>query len=158
VALPLGQASGGQQLTPNLNVTATAGLGGDRWGANGGGITPVGVDPGITNVQQALSRGQREANTNYLLNSYGTTQTVLADMATGAVSGQTADGGQQVPATYGPLPQASASTGAVSVNTAPTPGGTPVPQNTFGVVSADDNTQSTWTADQESPGIADSQL
>lgn len=38
-----GQASGGQTLTPNRNVIAPAGRGGDRWGAFGGGITPVGV-------------------------------------------------------------------------------------------------------------------
>jgi hypothetical protein len=37
-----GQASGGQTLTPNPNVSAPAGLGGDLWGANGGGITPIG--------------------------------------------------------------------------------------------------------------------
>jgi hypothetical protein len=37
-----GQASGGQILTPNPNVVAVAGRGGDKWGANGGGITPIG--------------------------------------------------------------------------------------------------------------------
>jgi len=34
--------SPGQVLTTNPNVTAPAGRGGDQWGANGGGITPVG--------------------------------------------------------------------------------------------------------------------
>lgn len=37
-----GAASGGQKLTPIKNVNAPAGQGGSLWGANGGGITPVG--------------------------------------------------------------------------------------------------------------------
>jgi hypothetical protein len=37
-----GVASGGQKLTPIKNVTARAGIGGSLWGANGGGITPIG--------------------------------------------------------------------------------------------------------------------
>jgi hypothetical protein len=149
-----GLASGGQQLTPNLNVTAPAGVGGDVWGANGGGITPVGVCPGISNLKQTLSKGQRETNSNYQLNSYGNAATVLADMATGAVSGQTSDGGQQVAGTYQPLAAQNSTTGAVSTNTAPNP------QETvdFGAITADDATQTGWTADQESPGSADSQL
>lgn len=37
-----GIVSGGQKLTPNPNVNAPAGRGGDKWGANGGGIAPMG--------------------------------------------------------------------------------------------------------------------
>lgn len=37
-----GRVSGGQTLTPNPNVVAPAGRGDGRWGANGGGITPIG--------------------------------------------------------------------------------------------------------------------
>lgn len=37
-----GGPSGGQTLTPNPNVNAPAGIGGDKWGANGGGIVPIG--------------------------------------------------------------------------------------------------------------------
>jgi hypothetical protein len=33
---------GGQTLTPNPNVFAPAGYGGDRWGANGGGQDAIG--------------------------------------------------------------------------------------------------------------------
>lgn len=74
-----GQASGGQQLTPNRNVFAPAGISsgagigfGDRWGANGGGITPVGG--GVTgqtgydkSVAVTLSDG--ETATNYETNA-----------------------------------------------------------------------------------------
>lgn len=87
-----GQASGGQQLTPNKNVTAPAGVGGDLWGANGGGITPVGgAVPAISTVKQTLSNGQREANAPYLLNSYGVATPLLAAVSTGAVQVNTAD-------------------------------------------------------------------
>ena len=37
-----GQVLGGQTLTPNRNVNAPAGMYGGLWGANGGGITPIG--------------------------------------------------------------------------------------------------------------------
>lgn len=57
-----GSVSGGQKLTPNPNINAPAGRGDGRWGANGGGITPIG---GGTSGQtgwdtpegEALSRG-----------------------------------------------------------------------------------------------------
>lgn len=62
-----GQASPGVVLTPNRNVTAIAGVGGDRWGANGGDINPVGG--GVTGqtgwderVAPAQSNGQTAAN------------------------------------------------------------------------------------------------
>lgn len=43
-----GQASGGQALKPNPNVNAPAGFGGGKWGANGGGIVPIGN--GLTGI------------------------------------------------------------------------------------------------------------
>ena len=62
-----GQASPGVTLTPNKNVVAPAGVGGDLWGANGGAITPVGG--GVTGqtgwderVAPAQSNGQTAAN------------------------------------------------------------------------------------------------
>ena len=62
-----GQASGGQQLTPNPNVFARASLGGDVWGANGGGATAIGG--GVAGqagwderIAPAQSRGQTAAN------------------------------------------------------------------------------------------------
>jgi hypothetical protein len=66
-----GQPSGGQTLTPNPNVNAPAGLGGDRWGANGGGITPIGggvsgVSGWDERVAATVSDGQTPAN--YQLN------------------------------------------------------------------------------------------
>lgn len=36
--------AGGQKVSPQTNVTAPAGLGGDLWGANGGGIVPYPVN------------------------------------------------------------------------------------------------------------------
>lgn len=62
-----GQASPGVILTPNPNVNAPAGVGGDLWGANGGGITPVGGGvAGQTGwderVAPAQSNGQTAAN------------------------------------------------------------------------------------------------
>jgi hypothetical protein len=64
-----GTVLGGQTLTPNPNVTASAGMGGDRWGANGGGITPIGNGvSGQTGwnspVAQTLSDG--ETATTYI--------------------------------------------------------------------------------------------
>jgi hypothetical protein len=111
-------ASGGQQLTPNNNVAAVAGNGGDIWGAFGGGAVPVGGGVnGVSNVVQTLSNGQRETNSNYIPGS-----TTLARMSNGAVQGNTADNGPAGPMT------------------------------------ADDNTNTFWPADMESPGSADSQL
>lgn len=105
-----GPVTGGQQLTPYQNVSAPAGNGGDQWGANGGGITPVfGPLPVLANV----SRGVRQSDAVYDVNN----ATVQAGMSNGAVSGKTSD------QTY-----------------------------------ADDSTQQVWTADLESPGVADSQL
>jgi hypothetical protein len=95
-----GQASGGQQLTPNRNVNAPAGFGGDLWGAYGGGITPVGG--GVTGDQgwdapiaKTLSDG--ETATNFELNpvplsSAGApTQSVKSQVSDGALSERSFD-------------------------------------------------------------------
>ena len=87
--------AGGQHLTPNPNVTAVAGMGGDKWGANGGDINPIGG--GVTGVQGwderikvTQSDGQR--TTTYEVNpipvnSVGApTQSVLSQVSTGALS------------------------------------------------------------------------
>lgn len=92
-----GVASGGNKLSPNRNVTAVAGNGGDKWGANGGGITPIGG--GVagqtgwdTPEDNALSTGQTQ--TNYLLagtTPTNTTRSILSDSSRGAYSLQNAD-------------------------------------------------------------------
>jgi hypothetical protein len=56
-----GSAPVGQLLTPNPNVSAPAGMGGDKWGANGGDITPVGVGKPVA---ATLCNG--ETATNYI--------------------------------------------------------------------------------------------
>jgi hypothetical protein len=53
-----GHASGGQTLTPNRDVTARAGFGGDKWGANGGDINPCNTK----SINQTLSDGETAAN------------------------------------------------------------------------------------------------
>ena len=78
-----GQASGGQTLTPNKNVTAVAGRGGDKWGANGGDINPVGVGQ---SVGVTLSYGETAANFQV-----GQSQTVLGNESTGVLDKQTPD-------------------------------------------------------------------
>lgn len=63
-----GQASGGQSLTPNNNVNAPAGIGGDRWGANGGGITPIGggiSGQGGWDERIAIASGDGQLAANY---------------------------------------------------------------------------------------------
>jgi len=101
---------GGQVLTPNPNVIAPAGVGGDRWGANGGDITPT-VEP--QGVLANASRAVRAMNNTFDVNN----QTIQGAMSRGAVSAKTAD-----------------------------------------QVYADDSTTLVWSADIESPGVADSQL
>jgi hypothetical protein len=103
-------ASGGQNLTPYQNVTAPAGYGGDVWGANGGGITPIFSPlPALANVSRAITQSDHIVDMNQ--------STVQAGMATGAISTKTAD-----------------------------------------TVYADDSSSQIWTADIESPNVADSQL
>jgi hypothetical protein len=126
-----GPINGGQILTPNPNTVAggqmaptfvngvrqttfnvsnpVAGLGGDRWGAYGGGIGPV-AGPLIKNT---LSNGMTPAD--YIYGPQNPAP-VLAGLAAAAVAGITLD------------------------------------------VTADDQTIKAETADQESPGAADSQV
>lgn len=54
-----GIVGGGQKLTPNPNVNAPAGRGGDKWGANGGGIAPIG---GSKPIAATLSDGETAQN------------------------------------------------------------------------------------------------
>jgi hypothetical protein len=95
-----GQASGGQNLTPNPNVNAPAGIGGDRWGANGGGITPIGN--GVTGptgwderVAPAQVRGLTAANYEQspipVTNKGAPTQSVLTQQANAALAGTSLD-------------------------------------------------------------------
>jgi hypothetical protein len=69
-------ATGGQTLSPNRNVVAPAGFGGDVWGANGGGVTPYNTDP---QVLVALSDCGLPAN--YLLNGGGSPNPNSAEVA-----------------------------------------------------------------------------
>jgi hypothetical protein len=103
-------ANGGQTLTPNKDVRAVAGVGGDVWGANGGGVTPV-AQPKSPLIN--LSNASRDGTNVFDVNN----QTIKSGLSNSAVSGQTAD-----------------------------------------QVYADDSTSLVWTADQQSPNVADSQL
>jgi hypothetical protein len=103
-------ANGGQTLSPNPDVYAPAGFGGSKWGANGGGITPV-AQP--KSPLMNMANATRDATKIFDVNN----RTIKGGLSSGAVSGRTAD------QTY-----------------------------------ADDSTALLWTADQESPNVADSQL
>lgn len=80
-----GTANGGQQLTPYQNVFALVQIGGDTWGANGGGATPVG---GPLPVLANAARGVRQVNAVYDVKN---NMTVQAGLSKSAVSAQTAD-------------------------------------------------------------------
>jgi len=89
-----GQVSPGQKLTPNPNVSAPAGNGGDLWGANGGGITPVGggaVDQTGYVKPVAITPSDCETATNYLPPSPVPLRSVLSAENNTALSGQTQD-------------------------------------------------------------------
>lgn len=86
-----GQASGGQTLTPNPNVTAVAGMGGDVWGANGGGAVPIGG--GVAGVNGytypvAVTASDGQTATNYIPSA---AKPVLAQEANTTLPGQTLD-------------------------------------------------------------------
>lgn len=96
-----GQASGGQKLTPNPNVTATAGQGGNKWGANGGGIGPIGGGvAGQTGWDERVAPAQSRAQTaeNYQLspipvsNKGAPMLTALTQQGTAALAGTSVDG------------------------------------------------------------------
>lgn len=86
-----GQASGGQKLTPNRDVSAPAGFGGDKWGANGGAIAPCTTK----SIKQTLSDGETVGN--YEQNPIpvtllgGPTESVLSKVSNAQLSGQTTD-------------------------------------------------------------------
>lgn len=95
-----GQASGGQTLTPNRNVNAPAGMGGDLWGAYGGGITPVGggvsgIDGYDKPVAVTLSDG--ESANNYEVSPIpvsgkgAPTQSLKSQQSSAQLSGQVFD-------------------------------------------------------------------
>lgn len=73
-------------LTVSSGRAQVAGNGGDRWGAQGGGITPVGV---LAPVEQTLSYAQRQAN--YLVSGTTNTRSVESDMSRGTLSGNFPD-------------------------------------------------------------------
>lgn len=95
-----GSASGGQTLTPNPNVSAPAGFGGDLWGANGGGITPIGngvTGPTGWDERVAPAQGRALTAANYELspipvtNQGAPTQSVLTQQANAALTGGSFD-------------------------------------------------------------------
>jgi hypothetical protein len=89
----------GQNLNANPNVTAPAGYGGDVWGANGGGIVPVGGGAtGQTGYLKpvAITPASAESATNYQDPGLSTAnqplqQTRLGLLNSDALSGQTPD-------------------------------------------------------------------
>jgi hypothetical protein len=80
-----GQASGGQKLTPNRNVTAPAGAGGDKWGANGGDINPMSGSKPL-----AATAADGETATNYIV-SPKAPLTVMSQESLGVLDKQSAD-------------------------------------------------------------------
>jgi hypothetical protein len=79
-----GQASGGQTLTPNSNVSAPAGIGGELWGRFGGGIAAIGT---AKPVAATVSDGETAAN--YVVDAVP--NSVQGAEAVGALDKQTLD-------------------------------------------------------------------
>lgn len=91
-----GSVSPGQTLTPNPNVLAVAGMGGDVWGANGGGAIAVGggaVDQTGYVKPIAITPSDCETATNYIPSAVRATlvRTVLGQESTALLSGQALD-------------------------------------------------------------------
>lgn len=94
-----GVVSPGQTLTPNPNVLAVAGMGGDVWGANGGGAVAIGggaVDQTGYVKPIAITPSDCETATNYIPNALPVTartmvRTVLGQEANASLSNQTQD-------------------------------------------------------------------
>ena len=90
-----GTISPGQKLTPNPNVFALAQMGGDTWGANGGGAVAVGG--GATDQTGyvkpiAITPSDCETATNYIPSTLkALTRTVLGQESTALLSNQTQD-------------------------------------------------------------------
>src|SRR6202035_488813 len=85
VGSTVARASGGQNLTPYQNVFAPVQMGGDLWGANGGGATPVG---GPLPVLANAARGVRQVDAVYDAKN---NVTVQGGMSRGAVNTKTSD-------------------------------------------------------------------
>jgi hypothetical protein len=89
----------GQNLSPNPNVFAIAQMGGDTWGANGGGAVAVGggaTDQTGYLKPAVITPSSCETSTNYLDPGLSTTNKPTPDSRLGrlnkdALSGQTAD-------------------------------------------------------------------
>lgn len=95
-----GTVSPGQLLTPNPNMFAPAGMGGDTWGANGGDDTPIGG--GATDQTGyvkpiAITPSYCETATNYIPSALPVTakgpitRTVLSQESNTLLSNQTQD-------------------------------------------------------------------
>jgi len=94
-----GQVTGGQQLTPNPNVLAVGGNGGDVWGVNGGGAVAIGG--GATDQTGyvkpiAITPSDCETATNYIPSALPATarvitRSVLGQESIGQLPNQTLD-------------------------------------------------------------------
>jgi hypothetical protein len=83
-------ATGGQTLSPNRNVNAPAGFGGDIWGANGGGVTPYVITPATDkSVLVALSDCELPANALLNLGALNDSESVASGLSNAALLGQT---------------------------------------------------------------------
>jgi len=94
----------GQNLSANPNVFAVAGMGGDVWGANGGGAVAIGggaTDQTGYLKSVVITPSSCETATNYLDPSVSTVNRPISDSRLGrqnkdALSGQTNDPLQSV--------------------------------------------------------------
>jgi len=95
-----GQVSPGQKLTPNPNVLAVGGNGGDVWGINGGGAVAIGggaTDQTGYVKPVAITPSDCETATNYIPSALPVTakgpitRTVLGQENITQLSGQTQD-------------------------------------------------------------------
>src|ERR1700679_606726 len=88
-----GTVSPGQLLTPNRNVFAVAGHGGNKWGAFGGGIVAIGggaTDQTGYVKPVAATAADGETATNYLPGAQPVA-TVIGQESNTALSGQVLD-------------------------------------------------------------------
>lgn len=92
-----GTVSPGQVLSPNLNVFAQAGNGGDIWGANGGGATAIGggaTDQTGYVKPVAITIADGETAANYIptvISRAPPARTVLGQENVTSLSGQALD-------------------------------------------------------------------
>lgn len=75
---------GNVTITISTGIARTAGMGGSKWGAGGGGITPVGSPD---SVLETMAEAERQAN--YQITIRG--DSVAAEMSKAELSGQTPD-------------------------------------------------------------------